>query len=171
MRADHRRLSLTRSSNADALVSVLERPTRMAPRSRMCAVRRGYRPRTCRRCPGAARSSMSRSRREPPIGGNPSGHRVPHSRPPRFWAGLAILVIPAGVADVRCGGDDHLPVVARVGQGLPVARHTGRKDCLTKSSRRFGAEAPARKARPSSSTDAGGDSSCRRLGNRDFRAH
>ena len=67
-----------------------------------------------------------------PIGGNPSGIAYHITGDPDF-AGLAILVIPARVADVRCRGDDHLPVVARVGQSLLVARHAGRKDCLTKS--------------------------------------
>src|SRR4051812_7852979 len=43
-------------------------------------------------------------------------------------ARLGILVVDAGVADVRRGLDDHLTVVRRVGQCLLVAGHPGVED-------------------------------------------
>ena len=46
-------------------------------------------------------------------------------------AGLVVLVVDAGVADVRCGHDDDLAVVARVGQRLLVAAHAGGEHGLT----------------------------------------
>ena len=65
----------------------------------------------------------------PPVGWHPgrvaddvAGHPDP--------ARLVVLVVPAGVADVRRGGDHHLAVVAGVGQGFLVARHAGGEDRL-----------------------------------------
>ena len=46
-------------------------------------------------------------------------------------SGLGILVVHPGVADVRCGHDDDLSRVARVGDGLLVAAHAGREHALT----------------------------------------
>src|SRR5690606_29143798 len=40
-------------------------------------------------------------------------------------SGLGVLVVDAGVADVRRRHDDDLPVVGRVGQGLLVPGHAG----------------------------------------------
>src|SRR5699024_6439747 len=40
-------------------------------------------------------------------------------------AGLAVLRVPAGVADLRGRGHHDLAVVARVGEGLLVAGHAG----------------------------------------------
>ena len=45
-------------------------------------------------------------------------------------AGLGVLVVHAGVADVRRGHDDDLPVVGRVRQRLLVAGHAGGEDDL-----------------------------------------
>src|SRR6478735_3927775 len=45
-------------------------------------------------------------------------------------AALVVLGVDARVADVRRGHDDDLPVVARVGQRLLVARHAGGEDGL-----------------------------------------
>ena len=45
-------------------------------------------------------------------------------------ARLVVLVVDAGVADVRRGHDDDLPVVAGVGQRLLVAGHAGGEDGL-----------------------------------------
>src|SRR5690606_21037539 len=45
-------------------------------------------------------------------------------------AGLGVLVVDAGVADVGRRHDDDLPVVGRVGEGLLVAGHAGVEDDL-----------------------------------------
>ena len=45
-------------------------------------------------------------------------------------AGLGVLVVHAGVADVRGGHHDDLAVVRRVGQRLLVAGHAGGEDGL-----------------------------------------
>jgi len=45
--------------------------------------------------------------------------------------GLAVLVVHAGVADVRGRHDDHLASVRRIGQGLLVAAHSRGEDGLT----------------------------------------
>ena len=64
-------------------------------------------------------------------GGPPVGRprrRVAHriaGHPDLVAAALGVLVVPAGVADLRRGGHHDLPVVARVGQRLLVARHAG----------------------------------------------
>ena len=44
--------------------------------------------------------------------------------------GLGVLVVDAGVADVRGGHDDDLAVVGGVGQRLLVAGHAGGEDGL-----------------------------------------
>ena len=54
-------------------------------------------------------------------------HVAGHPDPAR----LVVLVVPAGVADVRRGGDHHLPVVAGVGQGLLIAGHRRDESGLT----------------------------------------
>ena len=38
---------------------------------------------------------------------------------------LVVFVVPAGVADLRCGGDDDLAVVAGIGERFLVAGHSG----------------------------------------------
>src|SRR5690606_28605940 len=43
-------------------------------------------------------------------------------------AGLVVLVVPAGVADLGGGLGDDLPVVGGVGEGLLVAGHAGVED-------------------------------------------
>src|SRR4029453_14048210 len=67
--------------------------------------------------------------RGPPVR-RPAGrvtHHVPGHPDPR---GLVVLVVDAGVADLRRGLDDHLPVVRRVGQRLLISGHAGGEDGL-----------------------------------------
>ena len=65
---------------------------------------------------------------------------------------LVVLVVDAGVADVRRGLHDDLPVVGRVGQRLLVAGHAGGEDGLAEGLARRRRTASPRKVRPSSST-------------------
>ena len=76
-----------------------------------------------------SRSASSRERRDRhddgPAGGvadDVAGHPDPR--------GLGVLVVHAGVADVRGGHHHDLAVVRRVGQRLLVAGHAGREDRL-----------------------------------------
>ena len=103
-------------------------PTRIAPRSRRCRV--------------SARVSM------PLMPTTPcalqlvvqAAHAAPARRHARGVAddvarhpdprGLRVLVVDAGVADVRRGHDHDLAVVGRVGQRLLVAGHAGVEDRL-----------------------------------------
>ena len=55
---------------------------------------------------------------------------------------LAVLGVPAGVADLRRRGDHDLPVVARIGQGFLIAGHRGAEHRLAKGLADC-AEAPA----------------------------
>ena len=123
VRAQHRRLLQHPPSRAPGSVSTLDTPTRMAPRSRRCRV--------------SARVSTSRHA-DDALGGELVGQAAPGAPvrrdPGRIAddvagdpdpARLVVLVVPAGVADVRRGRDDHLPVVAGVGERLLVARHRG----------------------------------------------
>ena len=55
-------------------------------------------------------------------------HDVPRHPDP---ARLIVLVVPAGVPDVRRRGDHDLAAVARVGQRLLVTRHRGGEDRLS----------------------------------------
>ncbi len=65
-----------------------------------------------------------------PIGPHPG--EIPHHIPGDPDAGgLVVLVVPAGVADVRRGRDDHLAVIAGVGERLLVAGHAGGEHRLT----------------------------------------
>ncbi len=66
-----------------------------------------------------------------PVGGEPGGvayHIASDPDPARF----AVLVVPAGIADVRSGRDHHLAVIAGIGQGLLIAGHAGRENRLAK---------------------------------------
>ncbi len=65
----------------------------------------------------------------PPRGRPPArlAHDVPADPDP---AGLRVVVVDAGVADVRGGHHHDLAVVARVGEGLLVAGHAGGEDRL-----------------------------------------
>ena len=71
-------------------------------------------------------------------GGPPVGRprrRVAHGvtgDPDLVAAAFGVLVVPAGVADLRRGGDHDLAVIARVGQRLLVARHAGGEHRLAK---------------------------------------
>ena len=65
--------------------------------------------------------------------------------------GLGVLVVDAGVADVRGGHHDDLPVVRRVGQRLLVAGHAGGEDGLAERLA-DGAVRLAAEGRPSSRT-------------------
>src|SRR5918911_1308338 len=72
-------------------------------------------------------SAATRNRRSPSAGptyGPPGGvaHRVPGDLDA---ARLVVLVVPAGVADLRGGLHDDLAVVGRVGERLLVAGHAG----------------------------------------------
>ena len=101
----------------------------MAPRSRRCRVSARVSTSHMPTTPWAC-SSSSRLRRDRQLDGHPGGiadHVAGHPDPAR----LVVLVVPAGVADVRRGGDHHLPVVAGVGQRLLVARHRRGEDRLT----------------------------------------
>ena len=51
-------------------------------------------------------------------------------------AALGVLVVPAGVADLRRGGDHDLAVIAGIGQGLLVAGHAGGEHRLAERLRR-----------------------------------
>jgi hypothetical protein len=66
----------------------------------------------------------------PPAGGHPGrvAHDVAGHPDP---GGLLVLVVDAGVADVRGGHHDDLAVVGRVGERLLVAGHAGVEDRLT----------------------------------------
>ena len=81
-----------------------------------------------------------------PVGGAQSGVAHDVARHPDA-AGLVVLVVPAGVADVRRGGDDDLAVIAGVGQGLLVARHRGGEHRLAEGLA-DGSEGPAAEGAP-----------------------
>ncbi len=68
----------------------------------------------------------------PPARRAPGGvaDHVPGDVDPRR---LVVLVVPAGVADLRCGLHDDLAVVGRVGQGLLVTGHPGGEDGLAEA--------------------------------------
>ena len=54
--------------------------------------------------------------------------RIAHDiagHPDPVVAALAVLLVPAGIADLRRGGDDDLAVIAGIGERLLVARHPG----------------------------------------------
>ena len=71
-------------------------------------------------------SSSSQRSGGPPVRG--PRRRVAHGvagDPDLVAATLGVLVVPAGVADLRRGGDHDLAVIAGVGQRLLVARHAG----------------------------------------------
>jgi hypothetical protein len=51
--------------------------------------------------------------------------------PDLVTAAFGVLVVPAGVSDLRGRGDHDLPVIARVGQGLLVTGHPRGEHRLT----------------------------------------
>ena len=118
----------TRSSSAAGSVSVEEMPTRIAPRSRRCRVSARVSMPEMPTTP-CARSSSSRLRRERQLRRAPGGvaDDVPGHPDP---VGLRVLVVDAGVADVRSRHHDDLAVVRRVGERLLVAGHAGVEDRL-----------------------------------------
>ena len=127
--ADHlrRRPAPARSSAAGSR-STLETPTRIAPRSRRCRVSARVSTPLMPTTPSAAsRSSRSPVARQ--FDGRPGrvAHHVAGDPDP---VRLVVLVVDAGVADVRRGLHHHLPVVGRVGQRLLVAGHAGGEDRL-----------------------------------------
>ena len=67
-------------------------------------------------------------------------------------ATLGVLVVPAGVADLRRGGDHDLAVIAGVGQRLLVARHAGGEHRLAERLARRAPNGVPVKIRPSSRT-------------------
>ena len=118
----------TRSSSTNASVSVEEIPTRIAPRSRRCRVRARVSMPEMPTTPCALQLVVEAAPR-PPVAGHPgrvaddvAGHPDPRR--------LGILVVDAGVADVRCGHHHDLAVVRRVGERLLVAGHAGVEDRL-----------------------------------------
>jgi hypothetical protein len=123
-RGQHR---ASRSALARRRRAPLKMPTRIAPRSRRCRVRARVSMPQIPTTP-CSTSSSSRDRASASWTGAGQG-RARHTRPPRC-AGLVVLVVPAGVADVRCGHDDDLPVIGRVGEGLLVAGHPRGEDRL-----------------------------------------
>ena len=67
-----------------------------------------------------------------PVGGN--ARQIADNKascPNLVSAGLVVLIVPTGVADLWCGSHNQLAVVGRVRQGFLVARHSGGKNCLT----------------------------------------
>ena len=153
---------------------------------------RGCRRRRCRRRP--AGPSLAAARWSPASSTAAATDRGPRSRPPRSGPTRRRPVVarrpapvgdPAGVADLRRGGDHHLPAVGRVGQGLLVAGHPGGEHRLAErgpggaEARRRGksgrppapappAAMPSRvRSEPCSAHDSLAESSCR---HRSFRA-
>ena len=106
----------------------VEMPTRIAPRSRRCRVSARVSmplmPTTpwppARRPASAGRAPVRRA-------AGRVAHDVAGDPDP---AGLGVLVVDAGVADVRRGHHDDLAVVRRVGERLLVAGHAGGEDRL-----------------------------------------
>ena len=116
----------TRASSSLACVgssSPEKMPTRIAPRSRRCRVSARVSTPAMPTTPWR-RARRRGSRRERQFDGPPGrvAHDVAGDPDP---ARLAVLVVHAGVADVRRGHHDDLAVVGGVGQRLLVAGHAG----------------------------------------------
>ena len=75
-------------------------------------------------------------------------------------AGLGVVVVHAGVADVRRGLHHELAGVGGVGDGLLVAGHAGGEDRLAQGGARWRRSCVPRKIRPSSSTRTAGRGCC-----------
>ena len=125
-RAARRRAGARRPSSSSAAPEKI--PARITPRSRRCRVRARVSISLMPTMPCATRSSSSVRTRAPvrrPARGV-AHHVAGHPDPRR----LVVLVVHAGVADVRRRHDDDLPVVRRVGERLLVAGHAGVEDDL-----------------------------------------
>ena len=129
--------------------STLETPTRIAPRSRRCRVSARVSTPLMPTTPSAA-SRSSRLAGGAPVGADP-GRVADHVAGDPDPAGLVVLAVDAGVADVRRGLHHDLPVVRRVGQRLLVAGHAGVEDRLAEGLPDAPYASP-RNVRPSSRT-------------------
>ena len=98
-------------------------PTRMAPRSRRWRVRARVSMPLMPTTPWLTQFLVQRAPGAP-VGGHARGVADDVAGDPDPLR-LGVLVVDAGVADVRGGHDDDLAVVRRVGEGLLVAGHAG----------------------------------------------
>ena len=98
-------------------------PTRMAPRSRRWRVRARVSMPLMPTTPCCDQLVVERAPGAP-VGGHARGVAYDVAGDPDPL-GLGVLVVDAGVADVRGGHHDDLAVVRRVGEGLLVAGHAG----------------------------------------------
>ena len=109
-------------------VSTEDSPTRIAPRSRRCRVSARVSTPDTPTTPG--RGQLVVQDAPGPPGRRPPGRVAHHVAGDLHPAGLRVLVVDPGVADVRRGHHHDLPVVRRVGQRLLVAGHPGGEDGL-----------------------------------------
>ena len=119
----------TRSSSASGEVSVEEMPTRIAPRSRRWRVSARVSMPLMPTTPWSRSASSSDRVATASWTGPRAGSRTTYPAT-QILRGLRVLVVHAGVADVRGGHHHDLAVVRRVGQRLLVAAHAGREDRL-----------------------------------------